>query len=210
MKRMLGNITLPVMIRTRFERENEVVTYIPEIFGHWNPYIEREMNWHIYEVIRRLAAEQYEEQGTDTFAEMISAYEIKTNERNILSLTFTNYAYADGFAHGLTLMNSITFDVLTGKRYDLASLFKPDAQYIKRLTELVNKQVQVRDIPVFDQPITVASQQSYYLADQTLVLYYPLYEVTPYYYGIPHFPIPLYQLARLIDEEGPLGRLLTT
>lgn len=204
----LGNITLPVMVRTRIEREGEAIFYIPEIFGHWNPYVEREINWYMYEAIRKLADQQFVEQDAEKFSEMIGTFEIKTNERNVLSLTFTNYAYADGFAHGLTLMDSLTFDVLTGKRYDLPSLFKPDANYVALLTRLVNEQVEEREVPVFEASVAVAADQPFYIADKSLVLYYPLYAITPYYYGLPQFPISVYALESIVDEDGPLGRMI--
>src|SRR5690625_7638876 len=41
--------------------------------------------------------------SADAFTEMIGTFEIKTNERNVLSLTLTNYAIAYHYAHGLTL-----------------------------------------------------------------------------------------------------------
>lgn len=205
---MLGNITLPVMVRTRIEREGDAIFYIPEIFGHWNPYVEREINWYMYEAIRKLADQQFVEQDAEKFSEMIARFEIKTNERNVLSVTFTNYAYADGFAHGLTLMDSLTFDVLTGKQYDLASLFKPGSNYVDVLTKLVNEQVKERDIPVFEDHVTVAPDQPFYIADKFLVLYYPLYAITPYYYGLPKFPISIYDLESVVDEDGPLGRMM--
>lgn len=205
---VLNNVTLPVMVRTRIEREGGTIFYIPEIVGHWNPYVERDMNWHMYEAIRKLADQQYVEQDAERFSEMIGTFEIKTNERNVLSVAFSNYAYADGFAHGLTLMDSLTFDVVTGKQYTLAELFKPDADYVEILTELVNKQVKEREIPTFEDYISVAKDQPFYIADKSLVLYYPLYAITPYYYGLPKFPISVYELESIVEEDGPLGRML--
>lgn len=205
---VLSDVALPVMIRTRIEREGGMMLYIPEIFGHWNPYVERDINWYMYEAIRKLADQQYVEQDAEHFSEMIGTFEVKTNERNVLSVAFSNYAYADGFAHGLTLMDSLTFDVVTGKHYKLAELFTSDSNYIERLTKIVNKQVKERDIPVFEEHVLVAKNQSFYIADKSLVLYYPLYAITPYYYGLPTFPISVYELESIVDEEGPLGRML--
>ena len=201
-------MTLPVMVRTRIEREGDAIFYIPEIIGHWNPYVEREMNWYMYEAIRKLADQQYVEQDAEQFSEMIGTFEIKVNERNVFSITFTNYAYADGYAHGLTLMDSLTFDIVTGKRYSLAELFKENTNYVEILTNIVNKQVKERDIPVFEENVTVAKDQPFYITDKSLVLYYPLYAITPYYYGMPKFPISVYEIESIIDEDGPLGRML--
>ena len=41
-------------------------------------------------------------------------YEIKNNQRGILSILLTVYTFSGG-AHGLTVCKSITFDVTTGK-----------------------------------------------------------------------------------------------
>lgn len=206
---LLSNVALPVMVRTRIEREGDAIFYIPEIVGHWNPYVERDMNWYMYETIRKLADQQYIEQDAEQFSEMIGTFEIKTNERNVLSVAFSNYAYADGFAHGLTLMDSLTFDVVTGKRYTLAELFKPDVDYVATLTEIVNQQVKEREVPTFEDHVAVAKDQPFYIADKSLVLYYPLYAITPYYYGLPKFPISVYELESIVDEDGPLGRMLS-
>jgi len=203
-----GNITLPVVMRTRVVREEYAIFYVPEIVGHWHPYVEREINWHMYETIRQLAKKQYIEQGAEKFSEMISTYEVKANERNILSVTFTNYAYADGFAHGLTLMDALTFDVTTGKKYSLSDIFKSNSDYDQRLTEIVKRQIKEREIPTFDESVTVSATQPFYLADISLVLFYPLYAITPYYYGIPKFPISVYELESIVAEDGPLGRMI--
>lgn len=208
--KMMGNVALPVMVRTRVEREDNAIFYIPEIVGHWNPYVEREINWHMYEAIRRLVKQQHKEQDVKQFAEMISTYEIKTNERNVLSVTFENYAYAEDFAHGLTLMDALTFDVMTGKRYELGDLFKPHANYVEVLTKHVNEQIKERDIPTFEEKVNVSPNQPFYLADVSLVLFYPLYAITPYYYGIPRFPISVFDLQSIVDEKSPLGRMLAT
>lgn len=205
---VLSKVALPVMVRTRIERKGEAIFYIPELFGHWNPYVERDINWHMYEAIRKLADQQHAEQDVEQFSEMIATFEIKTNERNVLSVAFSNYAYEDGFAHGLTLMDSLTFDIVTGKRYTLAELFKPDADYVNELTKIVNAQVKERNIPTFEDRVTVAKDQPFYIADKSLVLYYPLYAITPYYYGLPKFPISVYELESIVDEAGPLGRML--
>lgn len=206
----MSNITLPVMVRTRVEQDGNAVFYIPEIVGHWHPYVERDINWHMYEVIMNLARKQYEEQDAKQFSEMIGTFEIKTNERNILSVTFSNYAYAEGFAHGLTLMDALTFDISTGKQYSLTELFKTNTDYVAKLTEIVNQQVKEREIPTFEDHVTVSKTQPFYIADTSLVLFYPLYAITPYYYGIPRFPISVFELQSIVAENGALGRMLAT
>lgn len=80
----MEDIALPLMIRTRIEKESNTVLYIPEVVGHWNPYVEREINWHMYNESNRLAKQQFYEQDASQMEEMIGTYEIKTNERHVL------------------------------------------------------------------------------------------------------------------------------
>ncbi|WP_368073024.1 RsiV family protein [Virgibacillus salinus] len=49
--------------------------------------------------------------------------------------------------------------------------------------------------------------QDFYIADKALVIYFQLYEITPYVFGFPMFPISVYAIKDIINEDGPLGRM---
>lgn len=202
------NVPLPLMIQSLFMENNGVKIYYPQVIGHWDTRAQQKMNEKIKEVIEELIKEQYEEQGMTDFTEMISTFEIKTNERNVLSIAFNNYAYASGSAHGLTLMKSLTFDVNNGKNYKLHELFQSDSQFIKRISNIIKNQIEERDIPVIDTFTTISKNQDYYIADKSIVIYFPVYALTPGYYGFPMFPISVYDLQDIVVEDGPLGRML--
>lgn len=158
--------------------------------------------------IRQAERQLVQDQGalTDPRAEMIGYFETKTNEKNVLSLSLFNYAYTGG-AHGLTLQESLTFDSGTGKLYTLAELFKPGSDYAKRLSDLIRAQIAERQIETFEPFKTIRPDQPFYIADRTLVIYFALYEITPYAYGFPYFPISVYDLSDIINPNGPLGRM---
>jgi len=124
-----------------------------------------------------------------------------------LSLALINYAFSGG-AHGLTIMRSLTFDVVSGKSYQLKELFKKDSDYVKVLSEIVGVQIKERDLPLLEEYNGIKPDQDYYIADKCLVLYYQLYELVPYAYGFPYFPISVYEIQDIIDEDGPLGRMI--
>src|SRR5690625_1195512 len=94
---------LPVMIRTRLIQQNGMTIYYPELIGMQNIFIQQTINQKIFNLTETLINEQHIQQGFNVFAEMIGTYEIKTNERNVLSISLSNYAIADHAAHGLTI-----------------------------------------------------------------------------------------------------------
>lgn len=145
-----------------------------------------------------------------TVVEMIGTYEVKNNQRNILSLTLSNYTYHEKAAHGMTYLRSLTFDLDTGKSYALSELFKPESAYIERLSTLIQQQMHERNIPLLHDFTTIRAEQDFYIADKTLVIFFQLYEITPYVYGFPMFPITVYELQDIIAENGPLAKMLVS
>lgn len=143
-----------------------------------------------------------------TVEEMIGNYEIKNNQRQVLSLTLKNYTYHQQAAHGMTVIKSLTFDMLKEKICMLKDLFLPNSNYIERISSIIYAQIQERDIPLIEEFTLIKPNQDYYIADKALVIYFQLYDLTPYVFGFPMFPISVYELTDIIDENGPLGRMM--
>lgn len=138
---------------------------------------------------------------------MSGTYEIKTNQRNILSLTL-NYLGDFRGAHPITVVKAFTTDVTTGKNYQLKDLFTPDSDYVKVLSKIIEAQIAMRDIPMLDGFEIIQPNQDYYIADKSLVIYFQQVEISPYYVGFPYFIIPIYDISDIILENGPLGKMV--
>ncbi|MFB9330414.1 DUF3298 domain-containing protein [Paenibacillus aurantiacus] len=179
--------------------------WIPVVSGVQNAAARNAINADIRQQVRELAADQ----GSldDPRAEMQGYFELKTNEKSILSLSLFNYAYTGG-AHGLTLQKSLTFQIATGKRYSLAELFKPGSPYVKRLSDLIKAQIKERQIATLGEFESIAPNQSFYVADRALVVYFDLYELAPYAFGFPYFPISVFELADIVSPSGPLAPMI--
>lgn len=201
--------SLPVSTQTMVIQHEGMTIYYPQIvhFNHIN--VQQKINHTIYEHVRQLIQQQYEEQDTHSFVEMIGLYELKTNERDVLSLSLSNYAYAPKHANGLTLMKSLTFDLQTGQLYQLQDLFKRGSDFKSVLSKLVQQQIKERDISLINDYPGILPDQDFYIADKSLVIYYQMYQITPRYIGFPMFPISVFALQDIIDENGPLGRMAT-
>ena len=138
--------------------------------------------------------------------ELNGYYEIKTNERGVLSLSLYNESYASD-AHRGTLENSLTFDVQTGKLYTLQDLFVHGVDYMKSLSEIIGQQIKDRHIPMISEFKEIRPNQDFYIADKALVVYFQLEEITAYVYGFQYFPISVYEIQNIINEQ-PLGTMM--
>jgi hypothetical protein len=200
-------ITLPVSIRSiKISGGPKQTVFYPQVFGMTNQLLERFINSSIAFKTQQLIKKQAGNMPS-TVEEMLGYYEIKNNQRQVLSLSLSNYAYHYQAAHGLTYIKSLTFDLEKGRLCELKDLFRPGSDYIQRLSTLIKAQIEHRDIPILDGFTEIKPNQDFYIADKTLVIYFQLYEITPYVFGFPMFPISVYDLEDIIDENGPLGRM---
>ncbi|WP_185819674.1 RsiV family protein [Salibacterium salarium] len=141
--------------------------------------------------------------------EMIGTYELKNNQRGIVSFTFTNFANMPGLAHPVEFMDSITADANTDIIYPLSDLFKPGSRYMEQINAIIEKQISDRNIPLLDGFQGIKPNQKYYLADKSIVIYFDEYDITPGYVGFPMFPISGYDLQSSVKSTSPLGMMLS-
>lgn len=185
--------------------DTHVKVNVPVVTGGTGKSAMKTMN----ETIVKETHELMKAQGypSSDLQEMDGTFEIKTNERGVLSLSLLNYAYTGG-AHGNTLQRSLTFDAENGRSYTLSELFKPGSAYINRLNAIIQAQIKARKLPLLGEYPGITDQQDYYIADKALVIYFPLYAIVPYAWGFPYFPISVYEIEDIIDENGPLGVMM--
>jgi hypothetical protein len=138
---------------------------------------------------------------------MYGEFAVKTNEKNILSIGFSNFAYTPHAAHGMTYIKSLTWDLTTGRTYSLKDLFKPNSNYVEVLNRSIKEQIKRLNMDTLEPFKSIRPDQDFYIADKALVIYFQLYEITAYVYGFPMFPISVFDLQDIIDENGPLGKM---
>lgn len=183
----------------------KISVYSPYVIGLANPQAERLINQSIISTLNGILVELgYHDPN---LVEMVGRFEIKTNERGILSLSLLIYSFTGG-AHGLTIIKSLTFDITTGKQYELKNLFKPNSDYVTTLSEIIQNKITEWETPLLNEFTSIRSDQDFYLADHSLVVYFQLYEITPYVAGFPYFPIPILDVQEFIKPGAPLEKLL--
>ncbi|MFD0694380.1 stalk domain-containing protein [Paenibacillus sp. GCM10027628] len=117
-------------------------------------------------------------------------YTVTYNQQNKLSLHFDTYQYTGG-AHGMYDMDAHTFDLLTGEEITLKQAALNDPNYKQIINNEIKKQIQEREYVLLTPFESIGDDQRFYLKDNNIVVYFSLYEYTPYALGIPEFTIPV-------------------
>lgn len=199
--------TFPVSIKTvEIYSNSKKRVFYPQVTGMQNQVLQKSINNTIAHQTQQLIDQQVGNMPT-TVEEMLGSFEIKNNQREVLSLTLSNYTYHYHAAHGLTILKSLTFDLRKGKPVELKDLFKTGSNYVNKLSSLIQTQIKQRDIFLLNGFTSIRPDQDFYIADKALVIYFQLYEITPYVFGFPMFPISVYDIQDLVEENGPLGRM---
>ena len=197
----------PVRVITKKLPHNSpnVTVYFPAVTHLNNPNAQAKINHAIVTTLNQILIEQ--SYYKPELVEMMAYYEIKNNQRGILSLNLIVYSFTGG-AHGMTIIKSLTFDTDTGKQYTLDELFKEDSDYVKKLSEIIAIDIKKWKVQLLDEFTTIRPDQDFYIADTSLVIYFQLYEITPYYWGFPYFPIAILDIADLRRPNGPLDTMM--
>ena len=140
--------------------------------------------------------------------EMKGYFEIKTNERGIFSVQLTNRASSTNLHIGYTIVKTLTFNGIRNEWYELQDLFQPHVNYVFEISKYIQQQIRSRNLPTIKPFRTIDPNQEYYLADKALVIYFPMYELAPGDFGIPMFPINLFDLRNIALSNGPIALLL--
>lgn len=142
------------------------------------------------------------------------SFEEKRNQGDILSIYVVYYQYTGG-AHGSHDDIAYNIDLKTGELIEFKDIFKKDANYKDVIDAKINEQIEAinkeeKEILVktgkseedffsrYQGFTGISDEQSFYLTDDKLGIYFGLYEIASYAAGIPTFEIPLSELEDII------------
>lgn len=129
-------------------------------------------------------------------------YNISYRKGGLLSLALTDYQYLGG-AHGSDRQISHTFDLDTGKEYTLADLMESGPRYTEYISESIKAAIVERELAEaqLTEFVSIADDQSYYLTNKGLVVYFQRYEYFPGAAGIQEFEFTWADLTQYLKPE---------
>ncbi|HBI93550.1 MAG TPA: DUF3298/DUF4163 domain-containing protein [Terrisporobacter glycolicus] len=135
--------------------------------------------------------------------EAYSQYDVTYNENNLVSIPILTYEFTGG-AHGMSVLKSFNYNLKSGEELKLKSIFKDNVNYKSIINTYIKKEIKKNNDLYFTGKEGfkgIDDDQGFYLENDKLVIYFQLYEIAPYYVGIPKFKIPLNKI------EGKLNPL---
>ncbi|HBH0180879.1 TPA: DUF3298 and DUF4163 domain-containing protein [Clostridioides difficile] len=132
-------------------------------------------------------------------------FELKKNTDSALSIKVRYYTYSGG-AHGFYQDIAYNVDMRTGKFLELMDLFKDNTKYKEVIDEEIKRQIaelekkDEENIGIYNFK-GIKENQNFYLQDENLVVYFDLYDITPYVAGIPEFSINKALISSMLKPE---------
>lgn len=186
-----------VTVASREEARDGVELVYPQIQGLPKTGIQDKFNQMIQEEVESFAAKL----STPDYSGKVS-YKVEYNDHYLLSVTLTELFYVKHAAHPMTYLRAFTMNTKTGEVYKLNDIFKPDSGYAEKINLLIEQQIAAYQIPMLKPFKGIGGNQEFYLSADGLVVYYQLYEYTPYFYGFLKFTIPYGQISDILNDNG--------
>lgn len=190
------------------ETENEseqIITETPIVSGMSKDFL-NEINAQLAEVIAE-KTESFDEAAKRTQndrngkASLEITAEVMYNKKRLLSLVMESHEYTSGFNETQSRY-AVTIDAAEEKQLCLSDLFCDD-EYKNMLNARLEK-LSLSDeySDIWDKP-TIGEEQneSFYLSDKGLIIYYRPYELSYYSRGFVEFTIPYSDLYGYLDPQ---------
>ena len=132
----------------------------------------------------------------------ISNYAVTFNKNHVLSVILSLMGFSGNHAPIYNLLYNYNIDLLTGKNLYLKNIFNPNINHTKVVQEYVSYKIsQNKDLYYPDVIVEIPEDQSFYITDDGLVIYFGLDEISPAKYGIPKFKMAFSKFAPYINPR---------
>lgn len=161
------------------------------------------MNGHIRDKVCSLL----EKQGIndENLEKIIGSYNVTLNKKGVLSILFEYCTCTNGLRSSNCELSSLNANLLTGKLFSLKDLFKPDSDYAVRIHNFTICYMDNRGLPRENVEF-IHGENGFYISDDGIVIYNDSSSFMGD--GIYRIPIPYIYLIDIIEERGPLAKVI--
>lgn len=133
---------------------------------------------------------------------VVTNFAVTFNKNHILSSIVNLMAFVNNEAPKYNELDNYNFDLLTGNEFTIGSVFNPNVDYLKVITNYVNYKInQNKELYYSDVVINIPEDQAFYLTDEGIIIYFGLDEIAPEEFGIPKFTMEYKKFAPYINPR---------
>ena len=196
-------ITITDLVIKEDHKALKVDMVFPLVQGVKDKQVEEKINQTIqkdvlnFKEMLKTESEKYlqgaKEEGWEIRKYEASAYYIVHYQKDdLLSLSVFYYRYTLG-AHGHTLQRAYNFNLESGEEILLGDILKGKRDYVDIINQEIKRQIELNPQEYFSEWSvfqSISEEQTFYLIEDGIVVYFGLYEIAPYASGIRYFNIP--------------------
>lgn len=207
-----GNIKLNDQYAIQEEKYKPVKNYIvyyPQISGIKDSGISKMVN----AKLRQIAIVEEIEKDIQLDFTYESDYDAIYFSKKLVVINILGYQYYYGAAHGMPIRDCVHIDLETGRFYKLRDLFKKSSDYVKIISDIIKKQIIEQGEHSLVQPENfnkISPDQTFFIKDNALNIYFSPYEIAPYAAGFPTFKIPFSEISNIIDTNGEFWKAFSS
>lgn len=129
-------------------------------------------------------------------------YAVTFNKNHVLSTILNLMGFAGEFGPEYNDLYNYNIDLLTGNNIILKNIFNKNVNYIKLVSDYINYKInQNKDMYYKDVVVEIPEDQSFYITDDGIVIYFGLDEIAPSKTGIPKFKMSFSKFAPYINPR---------
>jgi hypothetical protein len=190
------------VIENKYKPNKDYLVYYPQVKGIEN---QEEVN----QKLKDLSAVKPIPPHTQLDSSYVGDFNVSFYKKNLLVIEINGYDYPFGAAHGMPVRKYAHIDLKTGEFYQLKDLFKPSADYIKIISDIIADQIKNDEKYSYVFPDSfkgIQPDQPFFINESDLNIYFLPYDIAPYAAGFPTFTIPFEELNNIIAKDRSFWR----
>ncbi|MGM0876495.1 MAG: WG repeat-containing protein [Bacillota bacterium] len=192
------------VIEEKYRPNKNYLVYYPQIEGMRDVSIQNTVNTRLKDLSMSKETEE-----NLAMAEYSADFDIQFFKKDLLVFYLNSYFFPFGAAHGTPSQVYPLVDLQTGVFYELKDLFKENSDYVKEISDIIEEQIKTDEQYSYVFPDAykgISPNQPFYVSEEALFIYFPVYEIAPYVAGFPTFKIPFIEIDPILDKEGAFWR----
>ncbi|MGX6444783.1 WG repeat-containing protein [Neobacillus sp. K501] len=190
------------VIENKYKPNKDYLVYYPQLKG-----IEKQEE--VNQKLKDLSAVKPIPPHTQLDSNYVGDFNVSFYKKNLLVIEINGYDYPFGAAHGMPVRKYAHIDLKTGEFYQLKDLFKPSADYVKTISDIIADQIKNDEKYSYVFPDSfkgIQPDQPFFISENALNIYFFPYDIAPYAAGFPTFTIPFEQINHIIARNRSFWR----